>query len=115
MREHRPMFYTLDVQGNAVPMEADPNDPMGLVLSWSNEFDNPLRQVGYDQVGDAEISTVFLGLDYGYGDGPPQVWETAVFLGDNVTISARYASREQALEGHREIVAQVRDGRLRQT
>lgn len=50
--------------------------------------------------GDIDISTVFLGIDESPDDGPPLVWETKVFGGPLNSESERYATREQACEGH---------------
>jgi hypothetical protein len=55
------------------------------------------------------VSTVFLGLDHQYGEGPPLVFETMVFLskGNLSEIDAdRYTTRDEALAGHKRFVEQ---------
>ncbi len=63
-----------------------------------------VRRVAYDAVGDGVVvSTVFLGLDHNHsGEGPPVLWETAVFAADHEVKSIhRYSDRESALAGHK--------------
>jgi len=54
------------------------------------------------------VSTVWLGLDHGYGAGPPLIFETMIFdraadggfgRGDSV-YQERYATEAEALAGH---------------
>lgn len=60
------------------------------------------------------ISTVFLGLDYGWDAGPPVLWETMIFHGGNRRNPGhsrecwRYSSHSAALAGHRQIVDRLR-------
>lgn len=53
------------------------------------------------------ISTVWLGLDHSFGDGPPLIFETMVFP-SNGDLSEedmdRYSTREEALVGHQRMV-----------
>jgi len=55
------------------------------------------------------VSTVFLGLDHNWGDGPPLIFETMVF-GDTThdQYQRRYSTESQALDGHAETVALLR-------
>ena len=65
------------------------------------------RFVKRDTVCDGlyEVSTVYLGLDHGWGEGPPLIFETMIFgsgpLGDE---QWRYSTREDALAGHAEAI-----------
>jgi hypothetical protein len=69
---------------------------------------NDKRRVALDRVGDTVISTIFVGLDYGYGDGPPEIFETMIFGSDEEELLGRYATWELALEGHRKAVESLR-------
>jgi hypothetical protein len=71
--------------------------------------DDPSR-IGSDRVGDAWISTVWLGIDHGYGHGPPIIFETMIFGGRDDGFQARYATKEAALAGHRRVVEAVKYG-----
>jgi len=92
--------YTLDEKGNPV---AEP-DPM----KWAKWFETAKRQVAKDEIGEAKISTVFLGLDHSFGDGPPILWETMVFGGPLDEEQDRCSgSREQAEAMHARMVERV--------
>lgn len=54
------------------------------------------------------ISTVWLGIDHRYGDGPPLIFETMVFTADGEwgeLDMQRYSTEEAARAGHVEMVA----------
>lgn len=53
------------------------------------------------------VSTVFMGLDHGYGHGPPVLWETLIFNGRLADEGSRYTSYDEALLGHYEWVEKV--------
>jgi hypothetical protein len=61
-----------------------------------------------DQIGEVCISTVFLGLDHQFGDGPPLLWETMIFGGEHDQYQERYSTREEALAGHQAALDLVR-------
>ena len=43
------------------------------VAVWGRWFENvDNRRVAYDDLGDARVSTVFLGIDHAFGNGPPK-------------------------------------------
>jgi hypothetical protein len=56
------------------------------------------------------VSTVFLGLDYGFrtDDGPPVLWESMIFGGPLSGEMRRYTSRADAIAGHAELCELVR-------
>ena len=57
------------------------------------------------------VSTVWLGLDHGWGDGPPLIFETMIFChGHKCSLDEeqwRYSTEVQAVEGHAAAVALV--------
>lgn len=63
-------------------------------------------------VGTLNVSTVFLRLDHSFHEyGPPVVYETMVFGGDdNGMWQWRYRTRAEALWGHEQVVAALRNG-----
>lgn len=72
------------------------------------------RRVGRDTVGRFLISTVFLGLDHNFGEGPPVLFETMIFeletegpLAD--LFMARYCDWDEAKAGHDRVVEKVRE------
>lgn len=72
-----------------------------------------LRMVGRDQVGPYDIRTDFLGLDHGWGQAQPVLWETMIFTQApnhklNNEMDRCSGSREQALAMHARMVARCR-------
>jgi len=70
-------------------------------------------QVARDTWGDRPdcASTVFLGLDHNFGQGPLQVFETMLFTdGDDDESLWRYATWDEAVAGHARVVAAARTG-----
>lgn len=54
------------------------------------------------------ISTVWLGINHNFLDGPPLIFETMVFDENHHDVAInRYATEEEALEGHETMVAEV--------
>jgi hypothetical protein len=68
--------YILDAEGEPVPTDD--------LFAWGRGYESPARIVKREMVGESKISTVFLGLDYGwrFHGAPPILWETMVFGGD---------------------------------
>lgn len=92
--------------------------PIDDVEQWSELFgarhegDDRWWRVGNTQINDeVHVSTVWLGLDHSFGDGPPLIFETMVFGGEYDDWTERYSTWEQAEAGHERIVAALRAGR----
>jgi hypothetical protein len=95
------MHYILDQFGYPVP-EPD-------VLKWAAWFGTAERTIARDELpGDVAVSTIFLGLDHGFGYGR-QLYETMVFGGPLDNEQERYATRQAAIDGHARIVARARN------
>jgi len=100
------MYWRLDE--NRRPVEATREQMISL---FEGPFEDT-RRVGRDQVGDAEVSTVFLVIDHRMGgDGPPVLFETMIFGGAHDQETWRYTSWQDATEGHERVVAALREGR----
>jgi hypothetical protein len=93
------MHYILD---GKVPVPVD-------MMTWAMWFENHRqdRIVKQENVAQFWVSTVFLGLDHNWGDGPPLLFETMVFdRGDNAENRnldcwmERTSTWELALEAH---------------
>lgn len=54
------------------------------------------------------VSTVFLGLDHRYGDGPPLLFESMIFGGPLSGEQRRYSTKAEALAGHEALCGLVR-------
>jgi hypothetical protein len=94
--------YILDAQGTPVP-EPD-------LMKWACWYESATRIVAQEWVGEAQVSTVFLGLDHNHRrQGPPILWETMVFNGRLNGSMARCAgSKEQAEAMHQSMVDKVK-------
>lgn len=94
--------------------------------TWARlHADHEYRRVAEDLVGDIWVSTVWLGLDHNWmPGGRPIIFETMVFdQGTTETInlgggdreyhpsldefSRRYCTEDEAMAGHKEVVAEV--------
>ena len=71
---------------------------------------NSYVRVGEDVVRGVTISTVWLGLDHGFGDARPAIFETMIFGGEYDQAQMRYHTEEEAVRGHREAVTDVTAG-----
>ncbi len=96
-------WYGLDDDRNVVPANRFPT-----------QDERKAWRVGSTRVGQYRVSTVFLGLDHQYGDGPPLVFETMVFEGEGFgdLYCERYATWEDAEAGHNHTVARLKRERL---
>lgn len=86
-------FYRLDEHRYAVPCS----------LEWYGKHhfaDFAKNVVARSKVGDADISTVFLGINHQFGDGPPLLFETLVSGGEYDEEMERCSTWDQAVAQH---------------
>jgi len=98
---NRPMYYRLKPDHSV-----EPSDSM--------QIDDRRVALDKDVAPGAEVSTVFLGLDHAFGDGPPVLFETMVFGGPLDGEQDRYCTWDEAVAGHAAMLARgepPRDGR----
>ena len=65
-------------------------------------------RVGYDDLGEMSVSTVWIGLNLRCGDGPPLIFETLVQGGPLNGEIGRYSTAGAAAAGHARWVALCR-------
>jgi hypothetical protein len=88
------------------PVELDGYSDEDL-LKWHKCFkDTEGRRVALTVVGKVTVSTMFLGVDYGWGD-KRLLFETMVFGGDDDHCE-RYSTWDEALEGHNKTVEMLK-------
>ena len=75
--------------------------------SWMEDQES--RKVAYTVIDEVSISTVFLGLDYNFGEGEPILYETMTFGGVHNGEIVRYHTKEEALKGHESLVASLKN------
>lgn len=99
-----PEWYLLGDDGEPVgPVDFETYCSSDLLISGQ-------RFVARDKLDDGTVvSTVFLGLDHQFGDGPPLLFETMVFPADDSEGDMyRTSSRTAALARHDQVVAELR-------
>jgi hypothetical protein len=94
----------------------DGHNPVGCddVLAWGRWFESHRseRIVKQENIGDFRVSTVFLGLDHQYGDGPPLLFETMVFSRDGGgEEQERCSTWDQAVAMHDRLAQPYRDAK----
>jgi len=101
----RNLHYRLDAEMNAVPTTS-----IGEWAEWFESADKE-RMLASTSFAGHLVSTVFVGIDQSWGEGPPLLWETMVFrLEDDGEICAadldcdRYTTFEEAEAGHEAMV-----------
>jgi len=77
------------------------------LLEWGKKFTQTDRHVAVDEQGEVQVSTVFLGLDHQYGEGPPLLFETMVFGGSQNGECYRYTTWKEAEEGHKKVCKEI--------
>lgn len=102
--------YVLDEDNNPV-RERD-------LVRWALRFSGADNTIKYSTVlfitgGAANLSTIFLGLDFSMNDtGPPILYETMVFGGELDQQGQRYSTLQEALDGHDEMCVLVEESLL---
>lgn len=86
------------------------------LMEWADQFEEMIKEntkhVAEDIINDHHVSTVWLGLNHNYSDGPPLLFETMVFKGEGAIdiYMDRYATWNDAVEGHKKAMQWVLDG-----
>lgn len=89
--------FVLNERGDAV---AEPD-----LMKWGAWMETAERHLALDKLPNgAKVSTVFLGLDHSFDEGVPILWETMIFGGQHDQEQWRYATRDEALKGHKKAV-----------
>lgn len=83
------------------------------ITSWALQFEQADRVVEQTTLGEGvRVSTVFLGLDHRFGEGPPLLFETMVFGGERDGDQWRYSTWDEAAAGHEAVVDELTSPRL---
>ncbi len=83
--------YILDENKNCVPVD---------LMTWARYFESADRIVRKSDFEGGHVSTVFLGLDHQYGDGPPLLFETMIFGGPHDQWCERCSTWKEAEAQH---------------
>lgn len=91
-------------------LDADRNVQTADPMEWAQWFegDPDRRRVATAELPEGVwVSTVFLGLDHQFGDGPPLLFETMVFQNGEDALQWRYSTWDEAAHGHARAVELV--------
>lgn len=87
--------------------------PVDDILEWAKWFEDADRRVALTIIDSGEeVSTVFIGLNHQWGDGPPLLFGTLVFGGMLDGEMDRYSTWAGAEAGHKRMVEKVMKGRI---
>ncbi len=85
------------------------------LMAWAKWYETADRHVAKTEAEKYVVSTVFLGMDHSFGEGPPVLFETMVFKRgdwDNIKENGladqdceRYCTMDEAKAGHETMVA----------
>jgi hypothetical protein len=89
------------------------------LLTWGRwlQADRKKRVIKQEIVGEYWVSTVFLGLDHQFGDGPPLLFETMVFdntAADQAPMNEHHCERcstYDEAEAHARITTNIQAGK----
>jgi hypothetical protein len=88
----RPAYYVLDGDHRPIP---------STLMGWAESMEKQRRVDLTDLPNGYTVSTVFLGLDHAFDDGPPVLFETMVFPeGPDGEYQERFTSWDAAKAGH---------------
>ena len=97
LRDRRPVRHTYILDGHEPVPERD-------IMAWSRWFESADRHVRNTARDDVRVSTVFLGLDHGFG-GRRELFETMLFVNGTAEGCERYSTWDEAEAGHQRWVA----------
>ena len=82
--------------------------PCDDLMEWAKWYESANRHVAQDTIGNSVISTVFLGIDHSFENGPPLLFETLVFNGKLDGEMNRYSTWTDAVKGHKNMIERVK-------
>lgn len=92
----RPLYYDRD------------GEPITLERWIALVEDADYRRIARTDINGIVVSTVWLGIDHQFGDGPPLIFETMIFGGPHDEETwRRYDTEANARAGHDDAVAAV--------
>jgi len=104
-------LYTLDPEGNPVQVEA--HDTKAWAIWYEMAAIEGELTIRRTNLPGCTVSTVFLSVVSSYGSsGAPLLWETMILGGPRDGYQKRYATRKEALRGHRAAVLHALTGLL---
>lgn len=88
--------------------DGTPYQGLDAMEQWGKDFNDKKRILKQETLKNGFfISTVWLGIDHGFGIGKPLIFETMVFVKNKFADldMARYSTEQEAIAGHKKMVA----------
>ena len=79
------------------------------LMKWAKWFESADRSVKETEIGDVDVSTVFMGLDHNSNSSPPMLFQTMVFGGVLEGQTQQYSTWDEAEKGHEQFVEKVKN------
>jgi hypothetical protein len=74
------------------------------LVQWAQHCDYTVRRIGWTYVGDAKVSTIFIGIDAAADEtDPPQIFETAVIGGELAGLQLKSSTWVEAEAAHQAV------------
>lgn len=70
------------------------------IHKWASRYEKADRTVAKSEKDGVRVSTIFLGIDHSFGNGPPLLFETMIFGGKHDEDQWRYSTWDEAAIGH---------------
>lgn len=86
--------------------DRDVNKTFIGIEAWKCWLGKPFKIKRFEPV---KVSTIFLGIDHSFGNGPLQLFETMIFGGKLDQEMWRYSTWEEAEKGHQTAVNKVKE------
>lgn len=108
-KNHDMRHFIIDENKKLIPVD---------FMTWARWFETADKVIKKDYVTvsvagpTVEVSTVFLGLNHQFGDGPPLLFETMIFCGPEDGYQDRYSTYEEALAGHEKALQLAKKNQL---
>ncbi len=104
-------YYLIDDEGRTSRFSCYVNDRFDARLHsvWA-ECQRKRKWVAHDDIGDVNVSTIFLGIDHRAGPGPPAMFATKICGGPNDGHNELHPTVDEARAGHKAACEMVRNG-----
>lgn len=70
------------------------------LMTWAKWFETADRHVAREDRDGVQVSTVFLGINHRWGEGPPLIFETMIFGGPENEWQERCSTWDEAVAMH---------------
>lgn len=95
------LYYRLDENHNPIPCD------FWELIAFNSDPENKIVKRDEFKFDNIYVSTVFLGLNHAWRDGPPILFETMIFGGPHDRYQERYCTWDEAVAGHQRAIEMI--------